>query len=252
MFKDFANGVSAYGKALQHISKYRMWGYFLLPGLLSILIGAIIFTTAYGLSDNIGIVVEEYWKWEMGKGFAVGVAQLFGGILIAAFGLLIFRQIVMVLLAPFMSALSEKVESQLTGKPTNRPLTLRQISKDLARGLRIAVRNLTRELLTILFLFLLGLIPLFTPFTPILIFIVQSYYIGFGNIDYCLERHFGYKESVRFVRKNRSLAIGNGAVFMLMLFTFIGFFFALPLGTVAATIETVKRLPAPFQETELV
>jgi len=38
------------------------------------------------------------------------------------------------------------------------------------------------------------------------------------------------------------MAIGNGVVFLLLLFTGIGFILALPLGTVAATIETVKRL----------
>ncbi len=71
---------------------------------------------------------------------------------------------------------------------------------------------------------------------------MQSYYAGFGNLDFALERHYRYADSVRFVQRNRALALGNGAVFMLLLFTFAGFLVALPLGTVAATIETVKRV----------
>ena len=220
-----------------------MWGYVLLPGLLSMVLGAIIFSTAYGLSDDVGGFVGKYWPWEKGLSTVEDIAQVFGGILIAVLGLLIFRQLVMVALAPFMGLLSEKVESQLLGIQTKRPFTIKQTVKDLSRGLRLALRNIVRELSATAFLLLMGLFPAFTPFTTVLIFLLQSYYVGFGNIDFTLERHMGYRESIRFVRKNRSLAMGNGAVFMLLLFTFIGFFFALPLGTVAATIETVKRLP---------
>jgi len=48
---------------------------------------------------------------------------------------------------------------------------------------------------------------------------------------------------VRFVRRHRALALGNGLVFMALLLTLIGFLFALPLGAVAATLETVRLLP---------
>ncbi|MEK7255392.1 MAG: EI24 domain-containing protein, partial [Bacteroidota bacterium] len=171
------------------------------------------------------------------------IAQLFGGLLVLAVGLLIFKQLVFVVTSPFMSLLSEKVENQLRGKPGGGNWSPNQILSDILRGLRIALRNLIRELLATIFLLLLGLFPLFTPFTTALIFILQAYYVGFGNMDFALERHFRYRESIRFVHRHRALALGNGVVFLLLLLTFIGFLFAISLGTVAATIETVKRLP---------
>lgn len=61
-------------------------------------------------------------------------------------------------------------------------------------------------------------------------------------MDFTLERHFGVKDSILFVRQNRGLAAGNGTVTMLLMMTVVGFIFILPLGTVAATIETVKRV----------
>lgn len=252
MVKNFFSGISAYSKAIQHISKYRMWGYVLLPGLLSLVLGAAVFSTAWGLSDNIGGLIDGWWKWDFGRSVVEKIAQVFGGLLVVVLGILVFRQMVMVVLAPFMSILSEKVEAQLRGRKSDRPFTLKQVISDLSRGLRLALRNIVRELSATALLFLLGLIPFFTPFTTVLIFLLQSYYVGFGNIDFTLERHLNYRESIRFVGRNRSLAIGNGAVFMLLLFTFIGFFFALPLGTVAATIETVKRLPDGISESEVV
>jgi CysZ protein len=114
--------------------------------------------------------------------------------------------------------------------------------KDLIRGLRLAIRNIIRELFFTILLFLVGLIPLFSPFVSIAIFILQAYYAGFGNMDFTLERHFNVKGSVRFVRQHRGIAIGNGAFFLLLLFTGFGFLVALPLGAVAAAQETVPHL----------
>jgi CysZ protein len=107
------------------------------------------------------------------------------------------------------------------------------------------MRNLARELALTLLLLLLGLIPVFGPFSPILIFLVQSYYAGYGNMDYTMERHFRIRETVHFVRKHRGLALGNGIVFMGLLLTGLGFLIALPLGAVAATEETLKAISKP-------
>ena len=92
-------------------------------------------------------------------------------------------------------------------------------------------------------LIILSFIPVVGIIATILIFVIQAYYVGFGNMDYTMERHFGYKESIQFVRKHRGLAIGNGAVFVLMLFIpIIGFIITLPISVVAASTETVKIL----------
>ena len=61
-------------------------------------------------------------------------------------------------------------------------------------------------------------------------------------LDYTLERHLNVRDSIHFVRANRMLALGNGVVFMGLLAIGIGFLIAPPLGTIAATVETVKRL----------
>jgi len=89
----------------------------------------------------------------------------------------------------------------------------------------------------------LGLIPVFSPFAAVFIFFVQAFYAGFGSMDFTLERHFNLNDSVRFVRRYRGVAIGNGAIFLLLLMTGLGFLIALPISTVAATSEVVKRLP---------
>jgi CysZ protein len=62
-------------------------------------------------------------------------------------------------------------------------------------------------------------------------------------MDYTLERHYKYKESVQFVHRNRGLAIGNGIVFILfLLIPVIGVILVLPLSVTAASTKTVEVL----------
>ena len=113
---------------------------------------------------------------------------------------------------------------------------------DLVRGMRIAIRLVLRELGITLLLIAVGLIPIFSPVIPILIFVVQAYYAGFGNMDFTLERYYKVRGSISFVRDHRGIAIGNGAVYLFLYFTVIGFVIALPLATIAATMTSLKHL----------
>lgn len=77
------------------------------------------------------------------------------------------------------------------------------------------------------------------------LFLVQAYYAGFGNMDFTLERHYQYKESIQFVKRNKGVAIGNGLVFILFLLVpFIGALLVLPLSVTAATLTTLPKIKA--------
>ena len=242
MIKDILEGITSYGAAIRHISKHGLWFYVFLPGFICLLLAIVIISTAWGLSDNLGNLIDNLWKWEFGKSHVETIAQIFALLLILAFGAIIFKQLMMVILSPIMSILSAKVEEQVTGKKSDTSFSVSKAVSDIIRGLRIALRNIIRELSITIVLLIIGIFPLFTLITTVLIFLVQSYYAGFGNTDFTLERHYNYRESIRFVKNNRSLSLGNGIVFMLLFLTVIGFLFALPLGTVAATLQTLKRV----------
>lgn len=247
MIKDFIAGLTSYGKAFRDISKYRLWKYVLVPGIISLLLGIAIFSSAWAASDNIGGWLISFYPFEWGSAWIGKVANVFGGLLVGVTGLLLFKYIVMIIASPFMSFLSESIEKKMYGSNAQSP-NLQMIISDLVRGLRLALRNIVRELLFTLLIILVGLIPIFSPFVAIAIFVVQAYYAGFGNMDYTLERYYRVKGSVQFVRQYKGLAIGNGTIFLLLLLTGIGFLIALPLGTVAATTETLKRLPETPEE----
>ncbi|WP_109301841.1 EI24 domain-containing protein [Aquimarina sp. AU474] len=242
MFKNIINGIKAYFGTFKLISKLGLWKFFAIPILISVITGFIFVALAYFFSDNLGTLIARIWPWEWGSETFATISTYMGGLLILVLGLVLYKHIVMALSAPFMSPVSEKVEAHLLGE-TDHIHRNTSFSQQLSRGIRINIRNLCRELLFMIPLIILSFIPVIGIAFTILIFLIQAYYVGFGNMDYTMERHFNYKESVQFVRKHRGTAIGNGIVFVLMLFIpIIGFIITLPISVVAASTETVKIL----------
>ncbi|PKV49002.1 CysZ protein [Aquimarina sp. MAR_2010_214] len=242
MLKNIINGIKAYFGTFKLISKLGLWKFFAIPILISVIAGLSFVALAYFFSDNLGTLIAKIWPWEWGSETFATISTYIGGLLILVIGLILYKHIVMALSAPFMSPVSEKVETHLLGE-TNHVHRNTSFSQQLSRGIRINIRNLFRELLFMIPLIILSFIPVIGLLFTILIFLIQAYYVGFGNMDYTMERHFNYKESIQFVRKNRGTAIGNGIVFVLMLFIpIIGFIITLPISVVAASTETVKIL----------
>ena len=88
---------------------------------------------------------------------------------------------------------------------------------------------------------LIGFIPIIGLISTPLLFLVQSYYAGFGNMDYTLERHLSYRQSIQFVRNHKGIALGNGMVFMmLLLIPILGIILVLPLSVTAASTENIN------------
>ena len=242
MIKNIISGIKAYIGAFSLISKLKLWKFFAIPMLISFVTAIIIFGSAYLLSDNIGAFISKIWIWDWGKETFSSISNFIGGLIIIVIGIILFKHIIMALSAPFMSPVSEKIEAHFTGNPphSHRNTTFIQ---QLLRGIRINGRNLIMELLLTIPILLLKLIPIVNIFSTILLFMVQAYYAGFGNMDYTLERHYKYKESLQFVRKHRGLAIGNGIVFILfLLIPVIGVILVLPLSVTAASTRTVEAL----------
>ncbi len=243
MVRDIFSAINAYGKAVQLLFKLRLWPYFFLPAIVSAVLGGIIMYTAWSYSDNLGSYLVSWYPWETGRSVVEEISGWLTLLILLGLGLLLFRHIVLILLGPFMSPLSQKIEEYLAGKPDFQPkFSVARTIREIVRGIRISLRLIYKELFFTLILLLLSFIPGLAIITAPLIFIVQAYYAGFGNMDFTLERHFGVKGSVDFVRKNKGIALGIGIPFILMLMTLFGFLFALPFSTAAATIETTRKL----------
>lgn len=244
MIKNILRGIRAYVGTFKLISKLGLWKYFGVPMAISFFTAILIAFSAWGLSDNLGAFISKVWFWEWGAETFKTISEFIGALIIIALGLILYRHIVMALSAPFMSPVSEKIEKHLYGV-NNIDHAHRNTTNagQLWRGIRLNVRNLLMELMITIPIILIGFIPVIGIASSILLFLVQSYYAGFGNMDYTLERHFKYAESIQFVKKNRGLAIGNGIVFMLvLLIPVVGIILVLPLSVTAASTETLRVL----------
>ncbi len=242
MLKAVFNGIKAYFGAFGLLSKLKLWKYFAIPIMISIVTAILFITLAYFLASPIGNFIANAWVWEWGSETFTTISKFIGGFIVLILGLILYKHIVLALSAPFMSPVSEKIEAHFRGDKVYKHRKT-SFGEQLMRGIRINVRNLIKELLYIIPLLLLGIIPGVGIITTILIFVIQAYYVGFGNMDYTMERHFSYKESIAFVKKNRGTAIGNGIIFVLMLFIpVIGIIVTLPIAVVAASTETISIL----------
>ncbi len=241
MIQGITRGIQAYFGAFQLISKLKLWRFFVVPMIISVITAIVIGGLSYAFSDNIGDYISSFWSWEFGKETFTTISTVFGGLIIVVLGFLLFKHIVLALSAPFMGPVSKKIEEHIIGKEAQ--ATESSSFELLIRGVRISLRNLIRELILTLPILLIGLIPVIGIFSTILLFLMQAYFAGFGNMDYTLERHFNYTDSVKFVKRNRGLATGNGVIFMLfLLIPVIGVILVLPLSVTAATEITVKRI----------
>lgn len=241
MTQGISKGLKAYFNAYETISRLKLWKYFVIPMVLSLGLFLLIGILSYVFSDNIGSYIASFWIWEFGKETFETISTVFGGLLVLTLGFITFKHIILALSAPFMGPISKKIEDDFTNGESKTEVS--SSIQLLIRGVKISIRNLIRELILTIPILVIGLIPIIGIFSAVLLFLMQAYFAGFGNMDYTLERHFSYKDSVRFVKRNRGLATGNGIIFMLfLLIPFIGVILVLPFSVTAATIETIKKI----------
>lgn len=240
MFRGIIDGFGAYFSVLGFINRNRLHGYFVISGIISLIIGGAIFGASYFLADDLGAFLFDLYPFERWSDYVLQILNFTAGGLVLILGFILYKYLLLICVSPFMGPLSARVEEIETGIPTSSKFSIKQTSYEIIRGIRVSLRNVVRELFMTLILVILGLIPIFTVFVTPLIFVVQSYYAGFSSMDYYLERRASLRESIAFIRRNRGLAIGNGAGFLLLLLIpVIGLFLAPVLSTVAATRSAI-------------
>tara|TARA_B100000963_G_scaffold358110_1_gene381929 strand:- start:469 stop:1317 length:849 start_codon:yes stop_codon:yes gene_type:complete len=215
MIKDFTLGINSYIEAWKFLFRKHFWWYALIP--------LVVFLGIFYLGNVLKDVNYFYLpNKEDGMGISIAYYFLDGIILLIAFALLNFtRYIMLAMVSPVLSIVSQRTEKLLNDKKYG--FSFRQILRDVKRALKLISRNLIVEAITIL-----GIIVLFwlvnffledyetilNTVENLLIIIIAFYYYGFSFMDYNLERwKIDEKESVKFVRKHKGLALAIGSVF---------------------------------------
>mgnify|MGYP000318397075 FL=1 len=249
-------GLKSYVEAFHFIFANKLWKYFLIPLILF----GIIFYTGHAFEEIIKTIQvdidSEKYSWGIVGKFWLWIKKYFFKLLSFLF-LDATKYLVMILLSPLLAILSEKTEEILTGKVYK--FNLRQLIKDVKRGIGIAIRMLIGEFSIIYLIWWpMDLIFDFSPFiwqTGVLL--IGFYFYGFAYIDYINERlRLSVSESWKFMKKHAGLAIGIGGIYSLfykipslvntsnsltnMILDNFGVLFAPVLVIVAATIAMHK------------
>ena len=145
MIRDFFQSITAYFESISAISRYKLWPYVLFSAILSIIIGLLLYNTATGLGASIADRLLSNWEW----GSTNDIVEFISGFLSKGVILLVFwfmfKYIMFVVLSPIMSLISEKIES-IHDETEPVRFTIAGAISDMIRGLRIALRNIVREL----------------------------------------------------------------------------------------------------------
>jgi len=248
LLKEIIIAIQSYGEAHNFIRKHRLWKWIIIPGVLYTLlfiVGMYLFWQSSNdavtwISQQIGL---ETWLQNQRNNwlsFLFLMAGLVLRIVIVLFYFSLFKYIFLIIGSPVFAYLSEKTESILEGKDF--PFNLKQLLKDILRGVRMAVRNTLWQTLYVVSLLFLSLIPLVGWVTPVIALFVECYYYGSSMLDYSLERHkLTYAQSINYIGRHRGLAVGNGLIFYVMHgFVVIGWVLAPAYAVVAATLSLHK------------
>lgn len=247
VWQQFILGVKSYRKANRFVFQNKLWVYFIYP----IVISAILFYFSVTATESISVLIENYLKSFVTVETNIsGLQYLIDGfnyllgigirLVFVVLGFIISSYTTLIIMSPVMALLSERTEEIITGEKF--PFKVDQFIKDVLRGVLIAIRNIFIETWFIFLCFIFSAIPIFGLTGPLFLLVISFYFYGFSLMDYVNERQqLSVKQSVRFIQKNKGIAIGNGMVFSLLLkIPFIGFIFAPVLGPVAAIIAILE------------
>lgn len=207
---EFVVGVKSYWKALTFIREHRLYWYYIIPALLML---AIYFVgnriLHMEITPNFSNMNGIVWYF-----IYVGI-NISVSLLLMKFA----KYLVVILLSPLLSHLSQRCENILTGNQY--PIDIKQIYADVKRGVRLAIRNMLYEyfyfFIILLFAYFIWDEPTKSPLFY-LTFIIGFYYYGFSFIDYDNERRkLNEVQSIQFVRSHRGLAMGIGMIYSLLI-----------------------------------
>jgi len=204
-------GIKSYFYSIGFIIRYGYFLYFIFPFVL--LFG--IYYYGYTLQNNI---FEP--KIDSINGL---VWYLIYALVEVSIGLLLMRfakYLVVALLSPLLTHISERTERILTKKKAN--YSWEQFKEDVIRAIKIIIRNFIWYYFYFLIIQLIAFIfwknPKESPLQWLNV-IICSYYYGFSFIDYVNERRRrNVKDSIQFIRQHSGLAISIGLVYYFLIF----------------------------------
>ena len=217
MLKDIVIAIQSYLEAHRFIVKHRLWKWIFIPGILYAMLfctGIYLFWISSGQAIDTLFSITGLKKWMYTiEGSWLKFLFIFGQVILQLVLLLfyfsLFKYLFLIIGSPLFAYLSEKTEAIMDERDF--PFSFPQLLKDIARGIKLAMRNALWQTVYTLSILILSFIPLVGWFTPLIALIIECYYLGFAMLDYSCERNkLSTSQSIDFIGRHKGLAVGNG------------------------------------------
>ena len=183
MLKEIIIAIQSYGQAHRFIVKHRLWKWILIPGLIYtilFLIGTYFFLffsnnaiefvlLKSGIKTWLDKMQDSWLNWL----FIIGQVILWLVLFLFYFSL--FKYIFLIIGSPVFAYLSEKTESIIEEKEF--PFSLSQLMLDIARAVKIALRNMLWQTVYVVSILILSFIPLVGWIAPLVSLFTECYYL---------------------------------------------------------------------------
>ncbi len=234
--------------AHQFIVKHKLWKWILIPGLIYTILflgGMLLFWTSSNNAIEFILIRSGVKNWldqmhDSWINFIFIMGQVILRLVLLLFYFSLFKYLFLIIGSPVFAYLSEKTESIMEGK--DYPFNLKQLLIDIARAIKIALRNLLWQTVYVVSILILSFIPIVGWIAPLAALLVECYYFGFSMLDYSSERNkLTSAQSIEFIGRHKGLAIGNGLVFYMIHFLpLLGWILAPSYAVIAATISLLS------------
>jgi len=253
IIKDIWLAIEGYWRAISFFDREKKWHWLLWPVILNLLLFLIVAVLAWVFAGEIvDYFISFFPEIEAGGWgtFLQFTLSFIIRLLVLGLYLKFYRYIILIMFAPILAILSDKILKKALVVPSKGG----SIFKQVLRGGWIAIRNLFLELLaTSVILVFCILFPPMLPFLPFLLVAVGSFFFGYAMADYRLEfLGFSMEESNRILLKRFGFLISNGFVFQLILFIpIVGVLFGPILSLTAASLVEIEEMPSNSESSEV-
>lgn len=243
--------LSAYKQAHKAISKYKLYTYILIPGILNVLliVGLIVFFIVKWNSIQLDFLTQmncnqdTWWcrfiqNQQNNYTWARGIIMILISFILYFY---LYKYVILILFAPFFSLMIAKIDAQ--ENPNTLPFSLKRLFKEIIRAVAITFYFAFWEIFLVISSFSLLIIPTINVLQPLIVWLIGAYFYGANAMDYTLENKlYPLKKSKIYLKKHRGLNLGIGIGTKLLLFLpLIGWLMA-PAYAVAAAYYAHKKV----------
>ncbi len=235
MEDNIATGAGYVVRGAKMLTHPKLRVFVLVPLMINVLIFGSLISVGYGLlNSKIDAVMAWIPSW---LSFLEWIVWPLVVILFSLITGYLFTALALLIASPFNALLAEKAEEIITGRPVDS-------LEGLGPALMALPRGIIRELLKLLYylpmfvlVLILTIVPITSPISPFLWFVLGAWMMSLQFVDYPMDNHqLSFTDVKEAVRSRRLSSMGFGGVVALFASVPIVNFFVVPSAVVGATL----------------